>query len=117
MTPSDSPTLTVAQRLAEQLGATASARTIYGEPVERNGITVIPVARVRYGFGGGGGLSSDASGSGGGAGVVLTPIGYIELKQGVTRFQPIRSSTASIIAVSGLVTWALLRSLPRLWRG
>jgi len=117
MTSSDSPTLTVAQRLAEQLSATATARTVYGEPVERNGTTVIPVARVVYGFGGGGGgRLPDAAGSGGGGGVVVTPVGYIELKEGATRFRPIRNSTASIIAVSGVVAWALLRALPKLWR-
>jgi len=117
MTPFDSPTLAVAQRLAEQLGATANARTVYGEPVERNDITVIPVARVCYGFGGGGGgRLPEAAGSGGGGGVAITPVGYIELKEATTRFRPIRSSTASIIAVSGVVAWALLRSLPKLWR-
>ncbi|UOR06461.1 hypothetical protein MUN82_05040 [Hymenobacter aerilatus] len=51
-----------------------------------------------------------------GSSVAGTPVSYIELKEGATRFRPIRSSTASIIAVSGVVAWALLRSLPRLWR-
>jgi uncharacterized spore protein YtfJ len=41
------------ERLAEKLGITANARAVYGEPVERDGLTIIPVAQVRYGFGGG----------------------------------------------------------------
>jgi uncharacterized spore protein YtfJ len=39
--------------MAEKLGAVARAATIFGEPVERDGITVIPVAKARWGFGGG----------------------------------------------------------------
>ena len=42
-------------RLAERLGASASASSVFGEPVERDGVTVIPVARVRWGVGGGSG--------------------------------------------------------------
>lgn len=120
LTPLSSPlmsTSSLIERLAQQLGITAAARTVYGEPVERDGITVIPVARVRYGFGGGGGTNSAAEeGSGGGAGVVVTPVGYIEIKQNATRFRPIRSSAASVVAVSGLVAWLLLRSVPKLLR-
>ena len=48
------PRENVVERLAEHLGA-ADARAIYGSPIERNGTTVIPVAKVRYGFGGGSG--------------------------------------------------------------
>ena len=33
--------------LAEKLGATARAATIFGDPVERDGVTVIPVAKAR----------------------------------------------------------------------
>ena len=39
-------------RLAESLGANAAASAVFGTPVERDGVTVIPVARVRWGFGG-----------------------------------------------------------------
>ena len=33
--------------LAEKLGATARAATIFGDSVERDGVTVIPVAKAR----------------------------------------------------------------------
>ena len=42
-------------KLVESLGGTASAKAVFGEPVERDGVTVVPVARVRFGVGGGGG--------------------------------------------------------------
>ena len=59
--------------LADRLGGRFTATTVFGTPVEREGVTVIPVAIVRFGFGGGGG--EDPSGGqsgegGGGAGAV-----------------------------------------------
>src|SRR5215207_4466865 len=41
--------------LAERIGARLSASTVYGEPVERDGVTVVPVAAARFAIGGGGG--------------------------------------------------------------
>lgn len=112
-----SPSSSLVERLAQQLGLSATAQTIYGTPVERDGLTIIPVARAIYGFGGGGGAkANEGEGSGGGAGVALTPIGYIELANGKARFRPIRGSVVPLVAVSGLVAWLLLRSVPRLLR-
>src|SRR3954465_15409322 len=95
------------EKLAEKLGASAQAAHIFGEPVERDGVTVIPVATARWGLGGGGGkrgvapregggggggkggLASRQEGMGGGGGVVVQPAGYIEIKGGETRYRPI----------------------------
>lgn len=113
MTPS--PSSSLVERLAQQLGSSVTAQTIYGTPVEHGGVTVIPVARAVYGFGGGGGQKTgEAEGSGGGAGVSLTPVGYIELKDGTSRFRRIRGSAVPLVAVSGLVALLLLRSVPKL---
>jgi uncharacterized spore protein YtfJ len=116
------PAQSLLERLGQQLSTTATAQTVYGTPVERDGITVIPVARARYGFGGGGGSGTKAgeavgSGLGAGAGVSLTPVGYIELREGRSRFRPIRSSVVPLVAVSGAIAWLLLRSVPRLLKG
>jgi uncharacterized spore protein YtfJ len=86
-------------KLAERLGISASARAVFGDPVERDGVTVIPVARVRYGFGGGSGRGGarrghkgeeggdeDQYGSGAGGGVQAGPVGFIELRDGQARF-------------------------------
>jgi uncharacterized spore protein YtfJ len=115
------PALSLLERLGQQLSTTATAQTVYGTPVERDGITVIPVARARYGFGGGGGGGTKenetaGSGLGAGAGVSLTPVGYIELREGRSRFRPIRSSVVPLVAVSGAIAWLLLRSVPKLLR-
>jgi uncharacterized spore protein YtfJ len=115
----ETPALSLLERLGQQLSTSATAQAVYGSPVERDGITVIPVARARYGFGGGGGGGTKedetaGSGLGAGAGVSLTPVGYIELREGRSRFRPIRSSVVPLVAVSGAIAWLLLRSVPRL---
>ena len=81
----------VLSMLADRLGAQLRSSTVFGTPVERDGVTVIPVAAVRLGFGGGSGgdPAGTQSGEGGGGGGTATPIGYIELKDGRSRFVPI----------------------------
>ncbi|MBK8812421.1 MAG: sporulation protein [Acidobacteria bacterium] len=106
---------TFVERLARQIGISANARLIYGEPVERGGVTVITVAKAAYGFGGGGGKKEDEEGSGGGGGVALTPVGYIEMKNGETRFRPTRDWLALLPAIAAaapailLSAWALAK--------
>ena len=43
------------RRIGHLVGDRVSVSTVYGEPIEREGLTVVPVARARFGFGGGGG--------------------------------------------------------------
>ena len=47
--------------LADRLGKGARAAAVFGEPVERDGVTVIPVAKARWGLGGGVGTDGRAS--------------------------------------------------------
>jgi uncharacterized spore protein YtfJ len=81
----------ILERLADRIGARMVASTIYGSPVERGGVTVIPVAAARFGIGAGGGKdpSKGQEGEGGGGGGMIAPAGYIELKDGRSRFVPI----------------------------
>jgi len=82
------------ESLAERL-QTTGVRTIYGEPISAEGRTIIPVARVAYGFGGGGGQSGKhtvesrdvkGEGEGGGGGVLAVPVGVVEITPEQTRF-------------------------------
>ena len=91
-------------RLAERLGAKAAASAVFGTPVERDGVTVIPVARVRWGFGGGGGSGrneKDQDGWGGGGGVQAAPLGFIEVKDGGAQYRrvhdPLRLAIAALL--------------------
>jgi uncharacterized spore protein YtfJ len=49
-----------------------AAKRVYGEPVERDGVTVIPAGAVR---GGGGGGGDDTNNGGGGFGLMARPVG------------------------------------------
>ncbi|HTQ80844.1 MAG TPA: spore germination protein GerW family protein [Thermoanaerobaculia bacterium] len=77
--------------LAEKLGGTARASAVFGEPVQHRGVTVIPVARARWGVGGGGGHKpgKDRQGAGGGGGAIVSPVGFIEIRESGARYRPI----------------------------
>ena len=95
--------------MAEKLGAVARAATIFAEPVEQDGITVIPVAKARWGFGGGVGHRKDEDGAGGGGGVQVTPVGFIEIKNGQAEFRPIRNAALPWMIAGGISIFFLLR--------
>ena len=82
------------QKMGDTLGSTATVKSVFGEPIHANGKTVVPVAKVAYGFGGGTGTGkNDASdrygeGGGGGGGVRAFPAGALEITEGGTRFVP-----------------------------
>jgi uncharacterized spore protein YtfJ len=105
------------ERLASQVGGKAGAKAVFGDAVERNGITVIPVARVRWGVGAGGGEGAEGSGSGGGGGVVADPIGYIEVTSAGATYRPIPSSFGPAAILGAAVAAAIvLRALARFRR-
>jgi uncharacterized spore protein YtfJ len=88
----------------------AGAKTVYGEPVSVEGKTVLPVATVWYGFGGnsGGKGNNWQHGGGGGGGLIAKPLGVVEVTQSQTRFIPIVSSRALLVAVGVGVYLGLL---------
>ena len=64
------------QELISGVRDTISVRRVYGDPYEKNGLTVIPAATVRGGAGGGVGEHGDEeTGKGGGFGVNARPSG------------------------------------------
>ena len=102
------------ETMAEKLGAVARASTVFSEPIERQGITVIPVAKAQWGFGGGVGHSKDEDGAGGGGGVQVTPVGFIEIKDGQAAFRPIRTLSMPLLILGGISSVLLFRQLKRL---
>ncbi len=79
--------------ITERLRLTARVETVYGEPQKLHGRTVIPVARVFYGFGAGGGeapvqgnASAQTSGGGGGGGISVRPMGALIISDVDERF-------------------------------
>lgn len=130
------------ERLAERIGAKVNVKTVFGEPVERDGITIIPVAKVRWGFGGGAGtgpvpvgpgldgddagLSDEAArasarqgtGQGGGGAATADPIGWLEIGPDGAVFKPIVPAMPSpgFLLAAGATAAIVLRALARLFR-
>jgi uncharacterized spore protein YtfJ len=102
------------ERLAERIGGAASSALLFGAPVEHDGVKVIPVAKARWAFGGGG-SSQDGrgEGSGGGGGAWVSPVGYIEMKKGGSRFRPIHGPAARlpVVIAGGLFALLIARAL------
>jgi len=70
----------------------------YGDPVDLDGTTIVPVALASYGFGAGEGATGDSTGegSGGGGGGLAVPVGAYVTRDGYTRFEP---NTIALIVV------------------
>ena len=79
-----------------------TVKRVFGEPIERNGTTVIPAARLRGGAGGGG---DNAQNAGGGFGITARPVGVYVVKDGEVTWQP--AVDVSRIAVGGQIVAAL----------
>jgi uncharacterized spore protein YtfJ len=103
--------------LAERLGARITASTVYGDPIERDGVTVVPVAVARFGIGAGSGADpgKKQEGEGGGGGAMVGPVGYIELKDGRSRFVPVvhPARMAALVLAAALGVVAILRPRAR----
>ena len=62
-----------------------TVRRVYGDPYERNGLTLIPAAQVA---GGGEDLNGGVSGGGGGFGIGARPVGAYVIRGDEVRWQP-----------------------------
>lgn len=97
----------------DPLSATArdllSVRRVFGEPYERDGVTVVPVAALTGGGGGGGGHDdSGQTGEGGGFGMSGRPVGVYVIADGVVRFRPALDVNRIVTSATALGLVALL---------
>ncbi len=112
-----------AQTLMNRVGETLSVRRVFGEPIERSGVTVIPVAFVAGGGGGGEGPiapppgsqteaddeesspvgAAPKMGSGGGIGGVVIPLGVYVVKGDEVQWKPVLQPMLFALPVLGLL--------------
>jgi uncharacterized spore protein YtfJ len=106
--------------MLSQAQDTLTVRKIFGEPIERDGVLVIPAAKFMGGGGGGDGSGpavdgKTADGSGGGFGVRARPVGVYVVRDGNVSWQPAVDVTR--IALGGqivaIVALLVLRTLIR----
>jgi uncharacterized spore protein YtfJ len=121
---SENTTSSFVERLANKTIAGLSSKIVFSEPIQKNGITVIPVSKIRFGYGFGGGYNTRRNvkgkkeGFGIGLGVFAQPIGFIKIKKDSVIFEPIHNpvSLPAIILTTGIAGFLLLRAATKLFR-
>lgn len=77
----------------EKIHEMVDTNTIVGEPISTpDGVTLIPISKVSFGFGSGGGDYGNTKqnfGGGSGAGVKIAPVAFLVIKDGTTRVLPV----------------------------
>lgn len=92
-----------------------TVRRVFGDPIEKQGTTIVPAASVMGGGGGGEGGEGEAQGAGTGFGVRARPVGAYIVRQGEVTWKPaldlVRIITASLlfVAVTTLMITGLMR--------
>lgn len=75
------------QDITDQLRDSMTVRRVFGDSYEKDGVTVIPVAKVRGG-GGAGNSGESGKGTGGGFGLTASPEGVYVIKDGNVDWKP-----------------------------
>ena len=78
------------------------SNSVIGEPITTpDGVTLIPISRLSYGFGCGGGdygkTDTAHFGGGAGAGVKVDPVAFLVVKDGLTRVMPVAIPAAATV--------------------
>ncbi|MDP2183727.1 MAG: sporulation protein [Actinomycetota bacterium] len=88
---------------------TYTVRRVFGDPIEKDGVIVIPVAMVAGGGGGGVGPIAEESsveGSGGGFGGMARPAGVYVIRADSVEWQPALDIT--LLGMAGIALVALI---------
>jgi uncharacterized spore protein YtfJ len=110
------PNLEPIEKMVDGLGVGA----VFGEPIMEGGVTVVPVAEVRfafgYGYGSGGGRveetgdgprTAEGSGGGSGAGGRASAKGYLRISADDVRFEPVLDVTRLALAGIAFAAWSV----------
>jgi uncharacterized spore protein YtfJ len=96
-----------------------TVKRVFGEPYEKDGLTIIPAARVQGAIGSGTGEDPQSQGKGSGRGLVMTarPVGAFVIHDGQLSWRPAVDVTrialgGQVVAVVALLT---LRAIIKAW--
>ncbi len=89
-----SPLDAVMRSVVERVREMADTNTIVGTPIHTpDGVTLIPISRLSFGFGSGGGSygknTKDGFGGAGAASVRIDPVAFLTVRDGITRVLPV----------------------------
>jgi uncharacterized spore protein YtfJ len=95
-------------KIIDRVREGVSGRAIFGEPYERNGVTLLPMAKVRGG--GGGGADAEDGPGGGGMGIDAKPAGAFVIKGENVSWMPAVDVNriilgAQIVVIVALLSW------------
>ncbi|MGE5341368.1 MAG: GerW family sporulation protein [Candidatus Omnitrophota bacterium] len=109
----------VIREVAEHIQKNTTVEAIFGKPVERGHVTIIPVSQIKISGGGGGGSTDEkknqspkGSGMGLGVSIKAIPLGYIEIKEDSARFVEISRRSrikVMVMALGALTVFSLTR--------
>ncbi|MBQ6757412.1 MAG: GerW family sporulation protein [Oscillospiraceae bacterium] len=93
------------ETILQNVKALTNSNTAIGEPiVTPDGITMIPVSRISYGFATGGsdispknGSNANPFGGGGGAGVKINPTAFVVIKDGHVRIMNVEAPAVTTL--------------------
>lgn len=97
----------------EKIREMVDANTVVGTPIAlADGVTIIPVSRVSYGFASGGSdlptkSSADLFGGGAGAGINIVPVAFLTIKGGEINLLPVVSKPDSVDRLISLIPEAV----------
>ncbi|MBK1783172.1 sporulation protein [Prauserella cavernicola] len=100
------------EQLLTKARDTLTVRRVYGEPIERDGVLVIPAAAISGGGGAGSGVDEKgAQGEGGGFGTAARPVGAYTIKDRSLTWVPAVDVNRLVVVVGVvLVVFLLVRS-------
>jgi uncharacterized spore protein YtfJ len=111
VTPTEGAVMQVQDVIAQARDA-LTVKRVFGEPYERDGVTIIPAARVGGGAGAGGGEGTQAegtgSGSGAGFGMRARPVGAFVVRGGELSWHPAVDVTRIVLGGQLVAIVALL---------
>ena len=87
-----------------------TVKRVFGEPYEKDGVTIIPAARVQGGAGGGSGEDPQGQGKGSGSGFAMTarPVGAFVLREGELSWRPAVDVNRIVLGGQVVIIVALL---------
>ncbi len=87
-----------------------TVKRVFGEPYEKNGVTLIPAARIGGGAGGGQGEgpADQGHGEGSGFGIATKPVGAFVIRGDKVRWQPAVDANRIVLGAQLIVVVALL---------
>jgi uncharacterized spore protein YtfJ len=86
----------------EELDRLLNAKNVLGDPIEKEGATVIPIVSYGFGFGAGGNIGPKAgSGAGTGGGGGIKPVGAIIFDKNGARVEAVKGALSNVAEIIG----------------